>query len=942
MATTTTPSRTHVILQAAQLAASGEIRALRDLAAQRRDALSKDLILRVLLTFLPAGTEPEQYTDYLPELGVNGDSGSDIDVKQERTDEETRRRVRRLRLLPLAYPDHPADEPTDSLTLFMIHRAYQIDAETGSLHLVSRLLAPFVYHSEVLQTWMISNLLPLLRSDYEYYPQSNSPISLEEFAKLDGRVAIQTLLSKAAQKNRPEEKVEIGRDLRGLVGPWMYGETTRKRRKLEFGRRRTTALATNGTRRASEAYLEERSAWSHVNEWISDLGLRDFPRAVDAFVQWDGPGDVDYGDWGEQAQTMNQEMLRETTSQYAQAGLAAIYATNEASLETIVGSHRILQQVASLTGLKEPPDLKRSDNQIISGLSQDYLSGLSQADLLQNALLRPDNSLTSPTEYSVSLFNLILTSCYKLLNLGNIKSSRSVAELCLFGTEASQLADLRRTLYTLKSEKMDENVWSSVRRQLLWLRNWEDQSRSQPEDPRGVFRRIAKADFENELLRAILDGGCYNLAVHVYCRKDDAPLPAETVEKTVLTSALSSYDAASNGNRTRGGVRKASEILSSFRSYFPESERFAQTGALLSATHAMSFYSLTLQHGVPFQPVNIRAHKDSMSLIGKILDQNPRSYTHLDDLLEIGQNLVAAGLPQSGQEGTPSPTAMENSDLQTIVARQRITRMAIEAALAEDDFDTAYSYVVNRLSSAYQPHPDKPDDISWRAAYAAGRYPTSHSGGSSLRRLEQRMELLSQAINLAPTAALSEVLASWQECEQQLIDLIAHDAAEEENWDKQGDQKVPGGSMANSSPVTQKARDPARGAIQEEAPMGLFDVARGAAAALSKNAFPLRGNQTTKAKAALANQPIQTRSLSVGSIEGSSDGSIGGTDAHGRVRKRDMVSSMVTGGLASGIGWVIGESSGSVRSDGNLTNCHPRRSSGATRVTYELAVGDEG
>jgi hypothetical protein len=40
---------------------------------------------------------------------------------------------------------------------------------------------------------------------------------------------------------------------------------------------------------------------------------------------------------------------------------------------------------------------------------------------------------------------------------------------------------------------------------------------------------------------------------------------------------------------------------------------------------------------------------------------------------------------------------------------------------------------------------------------------------------------------------------------------------------------------------------------------------------------------------------------------GSEAGSIGGSEESGRVRKRDMVANAVTGGLASGLGWVLGK-----------------------------------
>lgn len=909
-----------LILAAVRHASNADIPALRQLLGWPH-TLKFELSLRILLTFLPEGTDPGLYVDLLREL-VDAQSNpeghitpsfpqlSDLGVSED----EARVRVRRLRLTPLLNHKAQYDQKTDLFTLFLLHQAHKIDSETGSLDLVCQLLEPFFNHSEVLRTWMISNLLPLLRLDYEYYPQSGASQSLEDFERLDGGIAIQSLLSKAAQQNSERDTREVGRDLRGLVGPWMYGETTRKRRKLSHGKRRQSSItgvsATEDETSAEEGQLS--SGWSDVNKWVLDLGLRDFPRAVDAMTQWDGPPDVDYGNWSAGPQPDDEEEMRMQIERYSQAGLAVLYAASDSSLETIIGSHRVLVHTARLVNLDEPPDLKRSDEPISSGVSREYLESLSPAHLLHNALLRPQNPLTNPTVSAVSLYNLVLASCYKLLNLGNIKTSKGVAELALFGTEADQVAELKRTLYTLKTEKMDETLWTSIRRQILWLQNWE-QTSNEVEEPRGVFGKVTKTKLEVELLQAMLEGGCYSLAEDIYCKQTITPLAKDTVESTVLNAALSAYDAASNGNRTRGGVRKASEIISTFRSHFPSSRSFTQTTALLSATHAMSFYSLTLQHGVPFQPVNIRAHKDPMSLIGKILSQNPRSYTHLDNLLEIGQNLVTAGITEHMHDSSAASDIQRDPQQRALIARRRITRMAIEAALEEDDFDTAYSYVVNRFPAdkARVKRPESlndattiQDDISWRAAYAAGRYPTSNAGNSALRRLEQRMELLSQALCLAPPSALPEVLTVWQRCEQQVTAQIAKETEDEQKWDEKGDHKLPGDFTIAESPVAQNARNPSRGALMEEAPMGLFDMAKGAAATLSKNAFPLRGSQ----KSVSPTQGRHDRPLSGVSNGSSDEGSIGGVTGPGRVRKRDMVSSMVTGGLASGIGWVIGES----------------------------------
>lgn len=356
-----------------------------------------------------------------------------------------------------------------------------------------------------------------------------------------------------------------------------------------------------------------------------------------------------------------------------------------------------------------------------------------------------------------------------------------------------------------------------------------------------------------------------------------------------------------------------------FLEFWPESECPIRLNALVEAANALSYYSLTLEHGVPFKPVNMRAHQDPISLIGKVLDQNPRSYTKVDDLIDIGGWLVKAKLVKSAPESAGLRPVSTEEGQQLLTVKRRITAMAIEAALAEEDFDTAYSYVVNRLAPpSVSPLSDpqvpvlqatQKDDISWRAAYQAGCHRPAHSSGvSALRRLEQRMELLSQSLLLAPPSALEEVLRVWLRCEDEINVLLAQETKEEAKWNDKGDRSIPGGFSADSIPVAQKARESTRSAMNEGAPMGLFDVARGAAAALSKNAFPLRTTTTAEKMPTSPAKARQERPMSALSSEGSDQGSLSG-EGQGRVRKRDMVSNMVTGGLASGIGWVLGKSS---------------------------------
>ncbi|KAJ8104503.1 hypothetical protein OPT61_g10723 [Boeremia exigua] len=99
-----------------------------------------------------------------------------------------------------------------------------------------------------------------------------------------------------------------------------------------------------------------------------------------------------------------------------------------------------------------------------------------------------------------------------------------------------------------------------------------------------------------------------------------------------------------------------------------------------------------------------------------------------------------------------------------------------------------------------------------------------------------------------------------------------------------------------SLPTVQPRREVGRGAV-EESPMGLFDVARGAAAAFSKSAFPLRSNTQTSSRP-------ESRDMGRASMDLSDSDSMHAHEE--RVRKRDLLANTATGALQSGLGWVLG------------------------------------
>jgi len=330
--------------------------------------------------------------------------------------------------------------------------------------------------------------------------------------------------------------------------------------------------------------------------------------------------------------------------------------------------------------------------------------------------------------------------------------------------------------------------------------------------------------------------------------------------------------------------------------------------ALLQATHALSKYRLVLKQGEPFSPVVLRVHSDPVSIIGRVLEQNPKSYTKLQEFAEAATNMILAGLYERKRTSilTPNPPEVP---LHLSMTEKRVTAMCIEAALAEDDFETAYSYVVSRLASPE----DKSnggsntlvDTWSWKAALKAGQYirttkttrPThlgTASGNPDIRHLEQRIECLATALRIAPAGQLQEILKTFRRCEEQLDSAIKEETAHEEAWDAAGDMRSPSipGAFSTTRPhqaagSSVRGMRPADGAAQqmprqkEEGPVSLFDLGRATAEAAKRNLGVLS------------------------SPKGDASQYEGGEDEP-RARKRDQLRDAAMGTLVSGVGWLVG------------------------------------
>ncbi|KAK5707962.1 hypothetical protein LTR97_000501 [Elasticomyces elasticus] len=962
-------SRAKCILLAVHYASSANIKALYSFTPTHAHALDPELILRILLTYLPESVEPKEYTQYVEEVASRlylDHERQEVDVDlspiKDLSEEQAEKKVTKLHLRECEAASFPSNPPRDVLTRFLIARACLMDDQAGLLNLVPQLMEPFIPHNDYLRKWYISVALPVIRLELEFYSDESASkvpqVTLAELAEWEVARGVDILLRKGVEADgtvpmTDHSVTSIGRDTKSLVGPWMYGHTERKRRKLNLDPQESSEsveepASHNGARKVPMDGISETAktghAWEYMFEWIVRTSQEDLTVVAHLIEDWDGPSDVDFGGYSEGGRDyLDEDILRKLELQYAQSAFAACYSAQHGSEEHIRGAHGILARLAELLDFVPPPDLASSVDSLprVDKLMTKLETAQNVADLAPDRLLGPEHPLTTPRLQTYMLLQMMVYSTYQLSGLGHETALVNVAKMKLYASADEQLALLQKVLHGLAdhNSRKDEAEWNAQRKKLMWLWNWGiDDEDQDAHTGAGVLGKVKRETFEEEMLKVFVDTSCYGMATKLYL--DDQSsfklLPIEHIERVVLAKAMEAYDGASNGNKSRGGMKKANDILSAFRPYLKDATSFKQATALIAATHALSFYSLKLQHGVPFQPVSIRVSSDPIVLLDKVLEQNEGSYAKLDDLMEIGRNIVTAGLPPSEDEGSVSEVSKEELARRKTEVERRVTFMAVEAALREDDFETAYSYVVNRLtpsgaaltapsqaeaakaqsrtaSGRAKTRNEAEDDISWRAAFLAGRFrPTTSSTPPTLRRLEQRTELLSLALLLAPTSQLTDILAAWRRCEEEMTALQTSQQQAEEEFDDHADKRsaLPGNfTISGDQPemiLNQKRREIGRmtggGSANVpkgdgEAPMSMFDLTRSAASAFSRNAFPLRAQRTP---------------TDMGGMESSVDslGSNGSGEHQERVRKRDMVANAVSGGLASGLGWVLGATPG--------------------------------
>ncbi|KAG9497782.1 hypothetical protein J7337_010653 [Fusarium musae] len=821
-----------LVLLAVHFATIADIDSLTYLIGQHAVILRSELVLRIILTYLPETLSPAVYVPLIQAIAsdespsqTNPDYQLDTSSVQSITEDQASRKVKKLHLLSLKNTDVPLTlaHEADPLTSFLLLRAYRMDEEAGMLPQVPNLVSPFLQHSRELHTWMISTVLPLVRRNYEYYPQRPIRYPLLEFQNLPDRIAIDYLLAETGAVD--DEFGLAGRDLRGLVGPWLHNESRWKREAFDQD-------VSHDTDTAPELSCP---GWEQALEWLASKAATSWPVALKAIESWDGPSDIDLGnDAGSWLQENQQQYLDRS---YARAVLASAYLVSDPDLGALEAAFRIYNKIRSLLDEDSDITLQTAVENLapVPPFDIDAFGGAKAATYLRNDLLQGSNPLTTPKEESLDLLPALIQSAYLLTHSGVPCTIRKAGDLAFIQEQQEQKSQIGRLIRNLPTRASDDDgFWIRARKEILWLHGWGNSLKStRDETLQGIFGKVTLEFIETELLKAMLSRSRYNLARTLYDQEGpDAPLP-----------------------------------------------------------------------------VVLRVHSDPISIIEKVLEQNPKAYTRLQEFEELGNNMIHANLPIYVRPGKQQPITEDQDAVKSLVTK-RIVAMCIEAALREDDFETAYSYVVTRLGADENVHKSQPagisDEWSWKAALDAGKYvrtersqkPThlgTASGNPEIRHLEQRIECLATSLRLAPPPQLQEVLKTFRRCEEQLDAAIKEEAAREAAWDTAGDLSGLPGSF--DTPGPDKAYPPrnisasATARQAEEAPMSLFDLSRATARVASRNLPVLSSLQG---------------SFTSDKTNAESESSESELHEQNRTRKRDQLREAATGTLVSGVGWLLG------------------------------------
>lgn len=497
-------SPSKVVLLAVHFAAHADIVGLTALLAQYNTILRPSILLRILLTHLPETLNSSAYVSLIAliachELGESptpagpahvNTSGMD-DVSEQQAD----KKVKKLHLLPLEPPGTVTDGQQSHVTLFLLHRAYRVDQEVGLLTELPDLLTPFFSSCPLIRDWTTTTVLPLLRRNSQYYPHNPLPYSLLQFEQLADREAVSALLSQTGVSE--EDNGTIGRDLRGMLGPWL-----RNPKRWRLAADEAVASGHDGLADVSCA------GWDQFLAWLVAQPARSWKVAAEAIEQWGGPQDVDLGEAiNLPPLEQSQQQYLETT--YLRAAFASAYSISDSTPDALSGAFRICNKIARFLDQDETGSVEEAMADLPCLLDSDGVpfQGPKMTAHLRNNLLEASNTLTRPSQTSLMLLRMLVLSAFIVVRMGVSCNIRKAGDLAFIQDAREQSVELSKLLrsFTNKVDRNYDEYWVRARRDILWLRSWcKDSSALGDQPAKGILGMISKDKIETELLKAML------------------------------------------------------------------------------------------------------------------------------------------------------------------------------------------------------------------------------------------------------------------------------------------------------------------------------------------------------------------------------------------------------------------------------------------------------
>jgi len=258
---------------------------------------------------------------------------------------------------------------------------------------------------------------------------------------------------------------------------------------------------------------------------------------------------------------------------------------------------------------------------------------------------------------------------------------------------------------------------------------------------------------------------------------------------------------------------------------------------------------------------------DPALLVSKVIETNSPVYRDGERMLRILHDLI---------DGTRlfARKHPQEAGLETARMEARVNATIVKAALAENDFTTAYETCVDKLVPVTGIDADpKIAEVAWLAFFKTGNFsgPPQTRGPSRITATtldSEKMELLARALMICPKEEMGGIVTRWTALETKLF-----------------------------QPETQReaaAQEP-RVRSSGEHHRGFFETAAQVGRSVARTASPMLGRDVYE----------QRRSGEM-EREGKTSGEFDGGGVWGPSSSRFGVRDTVKSGLTQGIGWLLG------------------------------------